>query len=108
MSKSAATDLNADGISADRPNGVERQSGELGSYFQVDGRYSRFIPIGARVKAELFVQAKNLFNRKNIRGVNSVVATDALGNPNAAIPSEFPVTATYDPRNLQLGVRLQF
>ena len=104
----AATDLNADGISADRPNDVERQSGELGSYFQVDGRYSRFIPIGSRVKAELFVEAKNLFNRENVRGVNSVVATDALGNPNNPIPSEFPVTATYEPRQFQLGVKVQF
>jgi hypothetical protein len=104
----AATDLNADGISADRPNGIERQSGELGSYLQLDGRYSRFIPIGARVKAELFVQAKNLLNRKNIRAVNSVVATDALGDPTAAIPGEFPATQTYEPRQFQLGVKVQF
>jgi len=104
----AATDLNADGISADRPNGVERQSGELGTFFQLDGRYSRSIPIGARVRAELFVEAKNLLNRKNIRAVNSVVATDALGNPTTAIPGEFPVTTTYEPRQFQLGVRVQF
>ena len=104
----AATDLNADGISADRPNGIERMSGELGTYFQVDGRYSRFIPLGSRVKAELFVEAKNLFNRENIRAVNSVVATDALGNPTAAIPGEFPVTNTYEPRQFQLGVKVQF
>jgi hypothetical protein len=104
----AATDLNADGISADRPNDVERQSGELGTYFQLDGRYSRSIPIGARVRAELFVEAKNLLNRKNIRAVNSVVATDALGNPTTAIPGEFTVTQTYEPRQFQLGVKLQF
>ena len=104
----AATDLNADGISADRPNGIERQSGELGSYFQVDGRYSRSIPIGARIKAELFVEAKNLLNRKNIRAVNSLVATDALGNPTAAIPGEFPITTTHEPRQFQLGVKVQF
>lgn len=104
----ANTDLNLDGISADRPNGIERQSGELGTYFQLDARYSRFIPIGTRVKAELFVEAKNLSNRENVRAVNSVVATDPAGNPLAAIPSEFPVTATYDPRQIQLGVKLQF
>jgi hypothetical protein len=102
------TDLNQDGIPADRPNDVERQSGELGTYLQLDGRYSRFFPIGARVTAELFVQAKNLFNRKNIRAVNSVVATDALGNPTAAIPDEFPVTQAYEPRQFQLGVQVQF
>jgi len=36
------------------------------------------------------------------------VATDALGNPSAAIPGEFPITTTYEPRQLQLGVKLQF
>ncbi len=104
----AATDLNADGISADRPNGIERQSGELGSYLQFDGRYSRFVPIGSRVRGELFVEAKNLFNRKNVRAVNSVVATDAFGNPTAAIPSEFPITQAYEPRQVQLGLKVQF
>jgi hypothetical protein len=104
----AATDLNADGISADRPNGIERNSGELGSYLQFDGRYSRFVPIAKRVRAELFVEAKNLLNRKNIRAVNSVVATDAVGNPTTAIPGEFPITATYEPRQIQLGVKVQF
>jgi hypothetical protein len=104
----AATDLNADGISADRPNGIERQSGELGTYLQLDGRYSRFVPIGSRVRAELFAEVKNLFNRKNVRAVNSVVATDALGNPTTSIPGEFDVTTTYEPRQMQLGLRVQF
>jgi hypothetical protein len=40
--------------------------------------------------------------------VNSVVRTDALGNPLAAIPDQFPVTATYEPRQFQLGLRVRF
>lgn len=101
-------DLNLDGISADRPNGVARNSGELGSFMDVSARYSRFIPLTDRVKAEVFLEAKNLFNRQNIRAVNSVVATDDLGNPLTAIPGTFATTSLYQERQFQLGVRLNF
>jgi hypothetical protein len=101
-------DLNLDGISSDRPNGVARNSGELGSYFQVDARYSRFIPIGERIRMELFGEAKNLFNTENVRAVNSVVTTDALGNPTSSIPSEFPVTGYYAQRQFRLGLNVKF
>jgi len=37
-----------------------------------------------------------------------VVATDALGNPTTTIPDEFPVTTAYEPRQFQLGVKVQF
>jgi len=74
-------DLNGDGVQNDRPLGVERNSGRLGTVFNVDLRYSRFFPISNRTKAEFFLETKNLFNRENIAGVNRVVATDAAGNP---------------------------
>ena len=74
-------DLNADGVNNDRPLGVDRNTGRLGTVFNVDLRYSRFIPIRGRTKGEVFVEAKNLFNRQNIAGVNRVVSTDAAGNP---------------------------
>ena len=102
------TDLNADGISADRPNGIERQSGKLGSFYNLDARYSRFIPIGRTVRTELFVEAKNIFNQRNVRAVNSVVATNAAGDLASALPAEFPVTATYEQRQVQLGVKVTF
>jgi len=102
-------DLNLDGVTdADRPNSIARNSGTLGSFSTVDLRYSRFVPISGAVRAEVLAEFKNLFNRQNIRAVNSVVTTDALGNPQSSIPAEFPVTQTYEPRQFQLGVRLQF
>ena len=66
------------------------------------------MPISGAVRAEVLAEFKNLFNRRNVRAVNSVVATNALGNPLAPIPKEFPVTQTYEPRQFQLGFRLQF
>jgi hypothetical protein len=111
-------DRNLDGISADRPNGVARMSGELGAYLNVDFRYSRLIPIRGDMKAEVFFETRNLFNAFNVRAVNSTVATDAQANPLSPIPAEpcsvdtrtgcFPVTQTYDPRQAQVGFKFVF
>ena len=112
-------DLNKDGLSNDRPLGIDRNTGRLGRVVNVDARYSRFLPVG-RVRAELFVEAKNLLNvgcsdpatyatcRTNVAAVNRVVATDAAGNLLAALPSPFPPTGGYQQRQLQLGVKVSF
>jgi hypothetical protein len=100
-------DLNRDTLSNDRPLGIERNSGRLGRVFNVDARYSRFVPMG-RVRAELFGEAKNVFNTKNVMSVNRVVATDAVGNPLAALPSPFPPTGGYQQRQFQLGAKVSF
>ena len=80
----------------------------------------RFIPLGARVRAELFVEAKNVFNTGcsdaadyatctiNISAVNRVVTTNAAGQPAAAIPDPFAGTAGYQQRQVQLGAKLSF
>jgi hypothetical protein len=111
-------DLNLDGVAADRPNDVARNGGELGTYVNLDARYSRFIPIKGRMKGEVFVETRNLFNRFNVRAVNSVVSTDTLGNPVTTIPTEvcssngqtgcIPVTQAYDPRQAQVGFKFLF
>lgn len=102
------TDLNGDGISADRPNGIARQSGKLGRFFNVDARYSRFIPFVKGARGEFFVEAKNVFNTRNVRSVNSVVTTNAAGDLSAALPAAFPQTNTYEQRQVQLGIKLTF
>jgi hypothetical protein len=115
----ANRDVNLDGISADRPNDVARQSGELGRVFNVDARYSRFVPFGNGTRAEVFFEAKNLFNNYNVASVNSTVATDTLGNPTAPIPTTlcavrtsaptcWPVTSTYQIRQMQIGFKYTF
>ncbi|HMC76985.1 MAG TPA: TonB-dependent receptor [Vicinamibacterales bacterium] len=109
----AVTDLNGDGVTNDRPNGVERNAGRLGRVLNLDLRYSRFIPIRGAQRAELFFEAKNLFNTENIAGVNRVVPTDASGNPTTAISfrgADYPVAGKsgYDQRLIQLGFKYSF
>jgi hypothetical protein len=110
-------DLNGDGLTNDRPLGLERNTGRLGTVFNVDLRYSRYIPFTTTARGEVFVEAKNLFNRQNISGVTRVVATDAAGNPLVDIsdttatstPGQpFSGTAGYDQRIMQVGFKVQF
>ena len=112
----ATQDLNADGVLNDRPNGLERNAGRLGRVINLDLRYSRFIPFAAGQRAELFFEAKNLFNTENIAGVNRVLpqaAVDAQGN--ALVPivlngADYPVAGKsgYDQRTMQLGFKYSF
>jgi hypothetical protein len=83
----------------------------------LDLRYSRFIPISGRKKAEVFFEAKNLLNRQNIAGVNRVVATDANGTPTVDISNTtatgtaglpFSGTSGYDQRIIQVGFKVTF
>jgi hypothetical protein len=101
-------DLNQDGQTNDRPLNVERNSGRLGRVLNVDGRYIRFIPLTPSVRAELFVEAKNIFNTENVSAVNRVVTTDAAGNLAAALPDPFPGTTGYQQRQVQLGLKVSF
>jgi hypothetical protein len=113
-------DLNQDGVQNDRPLDIERNTGRLGHVFNVDARYSRFVPIGARVKLELFGEAKNLFNtgcsdsasyatcNTNVSGVNRIVSVDPAGNLLSPLPDPFPGTSGYQQRQFQLGAKLIF
>jgi hypothetical protein len=101
-------DLNRDGLTNDRPLGIDRNTGRFGRVFNVDARYVRFIPITTHTRAELFVEAKNLFNTLNVSAVNRVVATDVAGNATTAIPDPFAGTAGYQQRQFQIGAKFSF
>ncbi len=104
------TDLNKDGVLNDRPIGVDRNTGRLGRFVDLDVRYSRFIPISGSFRAELFAEVKNLLNTQNIAGVNRQVTVDAAGYPASILPSPtgFPATSGYDQRLLQVGLKIVF
>ena len=114
-------DLNLDGVLNDRPLGVERNAGRLGSVINVDARYVRFVELPGRLRAEVFAEAKNLLNRgcsdpesyaacdANVQAVNRIVSTNAAGNLTAGeLPDVFPGTTGYLQRAIQLGVKLAF
>ncbi len=108
----ANRDLNNDGIAnSDRPNGVGRNSLNLPARYNVDLRYSRLFPFTRAAKAEVIAELKNVFNRVQWSGSNSVVIVDALGNAAAPIPTSgdgFAPTGGYEQRQFQLGFRVTF
>ena len=104
-------DLNKDGIGNDRPAFVGRNSLYLPNRYNVDLRYSRFVPIRGSIRGEVIGEFKNIFNTVQTSGVTATIQTDALGNPLSPIPSDakgFPASGGYEQREFQLGFRLRF
>ena len=104
-------DLNNDGFGADRPIGVPRNSLYLPHRYNVDVRYSRFVPIRGSVRAEVIGEFKNIFNTVQTSGVTSTIQVDANGTPLTAIPVDadgFPPNGGYEQRQFQLGFRVRF
>ncbi len=75
---------------------------------QLDIRYSRFVPINERFRIEVLGEFTNLFNHTNVRGLNTTVTVDALGNITARPPAFLTATDTRDPRLFQLGFKFIF
>jgi len=105
-------ELNNDAVGSDRPNGVGRNSMSLPARYNVDLRYSRLFPVRGTTRAEFLIEVKNIFNTVQWAGATTVVATDALGNPTAPIPTVveggFRANGGYEQRQLQLGFRVTF
>jgi len=106
-------DLNLDGVLADRPLGVTRNSIYLPARYNADIRYSRFIPFGASRRAEVLLEMKNLFNNRQTSGLARIVTTDLAGNPATPIPEDgdsFPIAGRsgYEARQFQVGFKLYF
>lgn len=107
----SATDLNGDGILADRPLFVGRNSLYLPARYNVDARFSRFIPFGGNRRLEVAAEFKNLFNTVQWSAVNRIIPTNALGEPTVPLPSEsdqLQPTAGYEQRQFQLGFKFYF
>ncbi len=121
-------DLNRDGVLGnDRPVGIERNSGRTPRQFNVDLRYSRFIPITERFRLEFFAEAVNIFNINSIYQYNSTVLAsnrnalpgvansfDTLVNPltgeiRGSLPNFRSLSVTsLDSRQIQLGIKFNF
>ena len=111
MNLRSATDLNGDGVLADRPLFVGRNSIYLPARYNVDARFSRFIPLGGTRRLEVAAEFKNLFNTVQTSAVNRVIETNALGEPTATLPAsseQLQPTAGYEQRQFQLGFKVHF
>jgi len=104
------TDLNNDGMRQDRPLGITRNSGTTPPLFNLDLRYSRFIPFGERFKLEMFAEFTNFFNVNSIVQYNNPsVPTDGNGQIIGGIPDFRNYASTsQESRQTQIGIRFVF
>lgn len=91
-----ATDVNLDGLSGDYVD-YSRNSRRGFSYANLNLRISKFFTID-RFRLQLLIEAYNVFNKVNYGGIYPYIGSSLFGLPIAAD----------SPRQLQLGVRLDF
>jgi hypothetical protein len=108
-------DLNQDGNANDRPLGIGRNSVYLPARYNVDLRYSRFIPISGRRQVEVVGEFKNIFNTDQVFSVNPSFAVDTTGSSTLPILTEGSeyqdagrVTGGFEQRAFQLGFKFHF
>jgi hypothetical protein len=75
---------------------AERNSVRGPNFWSFDLAVSKYFPLKGRAKAQFRLEAFNLFNRANFRAPSGNRSAAAFGT----------ITSTYDPRQLQLGVKL--
>ncbi len=97
-------DRNGDTNVNDRPIGVGRNTGRGFGAASVDFRLSRrFRMLPDRLNLEMMVESFNTLNRANWQLPNNVFGTGSAPRPDFGRP-----TAAGDPRQIQLGLRLDF
>jgi Carboxypeptidase regulatory-like domain/TonB dependent receptor-like, beta-barrel len=104
-------DVNGDGSTSDRPLGVARNALYLPARKNVDFRYTRWIPVHGSVRGEIIAELKNAFNTQQLSNVTTTIATDTLGNPTVAIPTDayqLVNPSGYEQRKFQLGFKVRF
>ena len=108
-------DVNRDGLGNDRPLFVGRNSVYLPARYNVDLRYSRFIPIAGRRQVEVIGEFKNLFNTDQVATVNQTFPVTPLGVPTVPLLTtgdEYKeagrVTSGFEQRAFQLGFKFYF
>ncbi len=95
----AGFDRNANGDPlSDRPEGVRRNAGELGSLFSLDVRVSRRLPLNGPLSAELTVTATNVTNARNVLSRQGVANLPTFDEPTVYGPA----------RLVQIGARLEW
>ena len=110
-------DLNGDGSGSDRPLFVGRNSMYYPHRWNIDARFSRFIPIRKSMRAEVIAELKNLFNIVQVQGVNTTIQVDTQGNPINPIPTYvssysnpggFVPNGGFEQREFQIGFKFYF
>jgi hypothetical protein len=110
----AGYDINQDRHdTTDRPIGAARNTGIGPNFWTVDFRLARQFRLTERAGIQATAEAFNLLNRLNLASVNNVVGNMAgpfnVTGRSDRLPSQpLGFDSAYDPRRLQLGLRLSF
>jgi hypothetical protein len=102
------SDINGDGnASTDRPfiggKMAERNAYNGPDFMTVDARLSKIFTLMGRSRVQVLIEAFNLFDRVNYSSVNTVWGTGE--QPNASYGM---FTEASDPRQLQIGFKIEF
>ena len=86
-----------------------RNFGLTHRYMSLDMRLARLVPIGERLRLELIAEGFNLFNRFNEAAASPFIDDVRLFNQRAANGRYYSrPTASFDPRQFQFGLKLNF
>lgn len=97
-------DLNNDGNFNDRVPGFSRNSFRMPGNHSLDMRFTWNVPFGGAKRLQATVEAFNIYNRDNVRTVDNQWGT----NPEAAGPAFGQPLSYFNPREVQLGLRVVF
>jgi len=106
----AGRDFNLDGNpNSDRPALIGRNAYKGPSYASVDFRVARDVPLNTRARVELMLDVFNLFDRLNVKDINTVWG--GIDYPNTPPPPQLGFGSprdVFNPRQVQFGVKLKF
>ena len=106
----AGRDFNLDGNpNSDRPALIGRNAYEGPAYASVDLRVGREVSVNNRARLDLTLDVFNLFNRENVKDINTVWGS--IDYPNTPPPAQLGFGTprdVFNPRQVQFGVKLRF
>ena len=103
------SDVNADGNpNTDRPSNIGRNSYEGPGYASVDLRVGREFAVNGRSRLDLTLDLFNLFNRTNVKDVNTVWGGIDINTPPAPQFGFGTARDVFNPFQAQIGVKLKF
>jgi hypothetical protein len=108
------SDLNEDlHATTDRPPLAGRNTGKGPGFWTVDFRLTRRIRIGEGARIDLLGEAFNIFNRLNFRSVNNAVGLlrppfGVRGRRDLGPSEPLAFTSAFEPRQIQVGMRVSF
>ena len=97
------SDRNLDTNNNDRPRGIGRNTGQGFDFASLDLRLSRKFRLTERVDLQFLAEGFNVLNRSNFGVPNNTIGSGATPLPTFGQP-----TASFDPRQFQFGMRVNF